>query len=224
MSSSHFPAAAVCYCACVGGFTLPRGSGSRESRGGRAAWDCQDWLIKRPQERLRAWLSEGGKEKKEGGRTEGQGDGGEGSERRRTMRLLMRTFWGAYVGHCMNKQTFTSLHRWFTHSRTHRATLCCLCSQFGRLHTSFHISLLKRHKHTRTHIHTPKCIKTETHCLVFIVYAVPFHSFMDVAPSCPLFKLVGVLIHIKCGHVSLFYTHTHCLALWLTLLFTGGAV
>lgn len=45
----------------------------------------------------------------DGGEARGGEDGGEGG--RRTMRLLMRTFWGAYVGHGVNKQTFTGLHR-----------------------------------------------------------------------------------------------------------------
>lgn len=115
MSSSHFPAAAVqCRRAVFGGFTLPWGSGSQE-RGG-----CLS--LSRPASKKTARETRGGPggvrgsgdeeiKKAEGGRTEGQGDGGEGSERRRTMRLLMRTFWGAYVGHCMNKQTFTTLHR-----------------------------------------------------------------------------------------------------------------
>lgn len=151
-------------------------------------------------------IERGKQREKEGGRTEGQGDGGKEEERRGTMRLLMRTFWGAYVGHCMNKQTFTSLHRWFTHSRAHTEPRCVVYvpSLAIYTHTHAHISLLKRQRHAHMHSHTARlsCI----------------HSFMDVAPSCPLFKLVGVLMHRKFGHVSLFYTHTHCLALWLTFL------
>lgn len=93
----------------VEGFTLPWGSGSRESRGGDCLRLSRPAYKKTPGETER--VIERGKEKeKEGGRTQGQGDGGEGSERRRTMRLLMRTFWGAYVGQCMNKQTFTTLN------------------------------------------------------------------------------------------------------------------
>lgn len=216
MASTAAAAAAaavcVCYCAWVGGgFTLPWGSGSRESageggwrvEGGGTVWDCQDRLIKRPQERdgESDWAREGKRRKKKrGGRTERQGEGGEGSERRRTMRLLMRTFWGAYVGHCMNKQTFTTLNWWFTHTHTQPHT-----------HTHSHVVLfmfpilpLTHMASTYHEVHTH--IKTERRCLVFIVYASPFHSFMDVALSCPLFKLVGLVIHIKFGRVS--FSHT----------------
>lgn len=41
------------------------------------------------------------------GETEDRGTGG---GRGRTIRLLMRLFWGAYVGQGMNKQTFTTLN------------------------------------------------------------------------------------------------------------------
>lgn len=101
-------------------------------------------------------IEKGREREKEEGRTEGRGEGGEGSKRRRTIRLLMRPFWGAYVGHAMNKQTFTTLNWWFTHTsrHTHRATLCCLCSLSCHLHTGLHISLLYRQRHTHTHKRT----------------------------------------------------------------------
>lgn len=85
-----------------------------------------------------------------------------------------------------------------THSPTHT-------------HTHSHVVLfmfpilpLTHMASTYHEVHTH--IKTERRCLVFIVYASPFHSFMDVALSCPLFKLVGLVIHIKFGRVS--FSHT----------------
>lgn len=110
---------------------------------------------------------------REGGRTTGQGDRGEGNKRRRTIRSLMRPFWVAYVGHRMNKQTFTTLDWWFTHTEPG----CVVYVPHFAIYTQ-HFTY---HSPTGTHI------KTEPHCLAFIVYAFPFHSFMDVAPVCPLF-------------------------------------
>ncbi len=110
MSSSHFTAAAVRYCACVvARVSLYHGVQEVEKAGGDCLRLSRPAYKKTPREMERV-IERGKEREKEGGRTEGQGEGGEGSERRRTMKLLMRPFWGAYVGHCMNKQTFTTLN------------------------------------------------------------------------------------------------------------------
>lgn len=108
-SSFHFPAAAVRYWVCVGGFAFLQGSGSQKSGGGQAVWDCQVRVIKRPQESLIERRKHGGKKRLRGQRIWETEVGG-----RRTMSLLMRTFLGAYVGHCMDKNTFTTLRWRFT--------------------------------------------------------------------------------------------------------------
>lgn len=187
------------------GFTLPCGLGSRESR---RRGDClrlsRPAYKKTPREMERV-IEPGRGREKEGSRIKGHGEGGEGSERRRTMRLLMRPFWGAYVGHGMNKQTFTTLNWWFTHTQPHAQSHVVLF-MFAILpftHRLSHITLIQ----TRTHTHT----QTEPRCLVFIVYASPFHSFMDVVLSCPVFKSLGLLRLIKFAlfHTLHSCTHTH---------------
>lgn len=69
--------------------------------------------------------------------------------------------------------------------------------------------------HRLVHI-SPNEAQTDTQSqssvvISFSVYASQFHSFMEVAPTCPLFKLLGLLTHIKVSHVSLLNTHAPCL-------------
>lgn len=139
---------------------------------GRFVWDCQAWLIKRPQEKRR--MTEWGREKETGREERGKGNGGE--RRRRTIRLLMRPFLRAYVGHGMNKQTFTNPKLMIYGQRhTARAALFYLCTRFCHLDTAFHISQLNRDPH----------IKTEPHCLVFISYSFSFLLIYERDPNLP---------------------------------------
>lgn len=88
---------------------------------------------------------------------EGQENGGEEKERRRTIKLLMRPFWGAYVGHGMNEETFTTRRLMiYTRRHTRRCVALFMFAHFHRLHTGSHISLLNRH--TRLDRATLSCV------------------------------------------------------------------
>lgn len=73
------------------------------------------------------------------------------------MSLLMRTFWGAYVGHCMDKHTFTTLLPRFTRGA---AFLLFTLSDFPFPRRLSHSTL----KETRARM------KTEQHCPTAQVY------------------------------------------------------
>lgn len=192
-------------------------TGFRKLRTGGTVWECQGWLIKRPHERRREWLTEGG-EGEHGVRTAGQGDRGEGNERSWTIRLLMRPFLVAYVGHGMNKQTFTTLDWWFTHTELG----CVVYVPHFAIYTQFsHITLKQAYTHKDRA--TMSCI----HCFF------PFISLIyGCGPSVPSFKIYWlththkiwpcvwfIFLHTP----SFLHTHTLCLTLRLACLFNSGA-
>lgn len=191
-SSFHFPAAAVCFQACAGGFAFLQGSGSQESgSGGGAVWDCQVRVIKRPQEGLIERRKQRGKKRRRGQR-DGETEVGGGGQ------------WGFWWG-------LSGEHMWVT-AWINTLSLVCVCDSHAEQHfycLCSQISPPHRLSH-RTPQETCECIKTERHCPTAPVY--------EYGPSVTSFKWFGSLSLIKLGRACCFHTRNPRLSLWLTSL------
>lgn len=155
MSSFHFPAAAVCYWVCAGGFAFLRGSGSQKSGGGLAVWDCLVPVIKTPQESLTEWRKHRRKKRQKGQRI-GETEVGGGGQ--------WAFWWGLSGEHMWVIAWINTLSLPCTDDLHAEHHFYCLCSQISLLHTDFHTALKKD-----VNVWRQSSI-------------VPFHKFMNVAP------------------------------------------
>lgn len=81
MSSFHFPAAAACYCACVGRFHFTTGFRKSRKWGWHGCLRLSRTASKKTPRETESVIERGKQREREGGRTEGQGDRGEGGAR-----------------------------------------------------------------------------------------------------------------------------------------------
>lgn len=147
---------------------------------GETVWDCQAWLIKRPQEGWREWLRKGGKEKKrKGGQREGEKEvkGARGGRQ--------WAFWWGLSGEHMwvmawiNRLSLPWIDDLHTHPDTHTEPHCVVYVPFLAIYTlvyTYH-SYTGRGTHRRTHIATLSCI----HCLCLSISLI--YGCGPIAPS-----------------------------------------
>lgn len=201
-SAFHFPAAAAVPYGLCGreGFTfLDFRKWKRWWAGGVGCLRLSDRPLKKtPRERRWKWLSEQRKEKQTR------------SSQRRTMRLLTRPFWGAYVGHGMNKQTRTELN-----PDLHTAMSRCLCSPF--------------YNHTSVTYHSFKDPQRQSQVVLCSLF-MPLHSTPLWTWPLLCFPLknmasprqnicLGFFSHMHCPRANFFATH-FSKWVWTTILFT----